>query len=76
MKQKELPEELKKEQAKRLEIAKKMKKSIDAMKKKATAFKKQALMKYKKHIIGILILPPKTPWATVAILIDMEEISP
>ncbi len=67
-----MPPNAKKELEKRAELAKKMRKSMDAMKKKATGFKKQVLSKYKKELIGILILPPKEPQASTDLLVVVD----
>jgi len=54
------PDQLKAmESAKRAELAKQVKEKLDKLKKQAEPFKKEALSKFKKDILGIVLLPPK-----------------
>jgi len=47
------------EQKKQAEAAEKMRKMLEELKEKAEGFKKEALAKFKKEIVGICLLPPK-----------------
>ncbi|MBD3262828.1 hypothetical protein GF374_00420 [Candidatus Woesearchaeota archaeon] len=54
------PEQLKAmQQAKKAKLAKEVKEKLEKLKKDAEPFKKQALKKFKKDILGIVLLPPK-----------------
>jgi len=54
------PDQLKAlEAARRAEIAKAIKEKLEKLKKRAEPFKKEALSKFKKNILGIIVLPPK-----------------
>ncbi len=52
-------EEIKKAESARRELAAKAREFLESIKKKAEGFKKEAVSKYKKEIVGILLLPPK-----------------
>jgi len=66
------PEQLKAlQESKKIELAKAMKEKLTKLKKKAEPFKKQALAKFKKDIVGIVVLPPK-PKFTLLVLTQLS----
>jgi len=67
------PEELARiEQAKQAEAAAKMRKLLDDIKSKAEGFKKEAVDKFKKEILGITILPPKGEGQPLDLLVLLQ----
>jgi len=76
-------------QEKKKEFAEKIKKVIDKTGKKAEPFKKEIVAKYKKDLVGILILPPKpekgaapgampkvSDKADIVVIVDIDETNP
>ena len=54
------PEQLKAmDSTRKTELAEAVKKKLDKLKKQAEPFKKQVLSKFKKEVLGIVLLPPK-----------------
>lgn len=71
------PEQLKKfEEQKRAELLQKAKESFERIKKKAEAFKRDAVAKYKKEILGMVLLPPKKEGLDMLVLLQLEGTPP
>jgi len=67
------PEELAKmEQVKQAEAAEKVKKVLEDIKAKAEGFRKEAVDKFKKEILGITLLPPKGDNQPLDILVLLQ----